>query len=221
LPDIEQMLEFDILPVTPFQQNCCLLWCTQTREAICTDPGGEVERIVAAIQERHLKLVKIVLTHGHLDHVGAAAELRRLTQAPIYGPHQEDQFWLDSLNQQAAMFQFPETEPLTPDRWLNEGLSIRFGEIQMEVRHCPGHTPGHIVLIEPEQKLAIVGDVLFKGSIGRTDFPKGDFDTLINSIQSKLFTLNGDVRIIPGHGPMSTIGHERETNPFVTDLSKG
>lgn len=212
------MLKFEIVPVTAFEQNCCLLWCSDSLEAICTDPGGDIERIRAVIQKHKLSLTRIVLTHGHLDHVGAAFELASSAAVPIYGPHPADRFWLDALSQQAAMFQFPAIQSFSPDHWLEEGMSINVGQYVFEVRHCPGHTPGHIVLVNTEQQLAIVGDVLFNGGIGRVDFPKGDHKCLMDSIQSKLMTLDNEIRIIPGHGPMTTIGHERATNPYIRHL---
>lgn len=207
-------MEFTILPVTPYQQNCSLVWDAAGRAALI-DPGGEAERLLAAIEERGLTLEKILLTHGHLDHVGAAAELRDVLGVPIVGPQQDEQFWLDLLPQQAELFSFPPAVAFTPDQWLEDGDTVEVGAIRFEVLHCPGHTPGHVVFYQPDARLAFVGDVLFKGSIGRTDFPRGDHVALIRAIREKLFPLGDDVRFVPGHGAMSSFGHERIENPFV------
>jgi glyoxylase-like metal-dependent hydrolase (beta-lactamase superfamily II) len=208
-------MKYAIIPVTPFQQNCSLIWCTQTMRGAVIDPGGEVERILARVQREGVTLEKILLTHGHIDHAGGTAALKKRAGVPIEGPQREDRFWIEALPQQSVMFGFPEVEAFEPDRWLEHGDTVSVGKLQLEVRHCPGHTPGHIVFFEPASKLAIVGDVLFQGSIGRTDFPRGDYDTLIRSIREQLFPLGDDVSFIPGHGPMSTFGDERRTNPFV------
>ena len=207
-------MEFTILPVTPYQQNCSLVWDEAGRAALI-DPGGEAERLLAEVAQRGLTLEKILLTHGHLDHVGAAVELRDALGIPIIGPQREEQFWLDLLPQQAELFGFPPAVVFTPDQWLEDGDQVAVGSIQMDVLHCPGHTPGHVVFFEPQARLAFVGDVLFKGSIGRTDFPRGDHAALISAIREKLFPLGDDVRFVPGHGAMSTFGRERRENPFV------
>lgn len=207
-------MEFTILPVTPYQQNCSLVWDTAGRAALI-DPGGEAERLLAEVAARGLTLEKILLTHGHLDHVGAAVELREALGIPIVGPQREEQFWLDILPQQAELFGFPPMLAFTPDRWLEDGDRVEVGSIRFDVLHCPGHTPGHVVFFQPETRLAFVGDVLFKGSIGRTDFPRGDHAALLAAIRNKLFPLGDDVRFVPGHGAMSTFGHERRENPFV------
>jgi len=209
------IMKYQIIPVTPYQQNCSLVICEKTGKAAVIDPGGDVDLILAALDHENATLEKIFLTHGHLDHVGATAELANLFSVPIEGPHHDDQFWLEALPTQAATFGFPSAEAFTPNCWLKEGDKVEFGDIKFNVLHCPGHTPGHIIFYQPEEKLAWVGDVLFKGSIGRTDFPKGDFNTLIHSIKDKLWSLGEDVAFIPGHGPMSTFGEEMRSNPFV------
>lgn len=209
------MLSYEIIPVTPFAQNATLVWCDETREAAIIDAGGEVARLMEAVKARGLTLSKILLTHGHIDHAGGAAELREQTGAPVIGPHRDDQFWLDGLGQQSRMFSFPDTKPVTPDQWLQDGDSVQLGHSTLQVLHCPGHTPGHVVFYDAENQVAQVGDVLFAGSIGRTDFPKSNHQDLIESIRNKLFPLGDDVRFIPGHGPMSTFGEEKRSNPFV------
>ncbi|WP_018076702.1 MBL fold metallo-hydrolase [Thiobacillus denitrificans] len=207
-------MEFTILPVTPYQQNCSLLWDAAGRAALI-DPGGEAQRLLAEVARRGLTLEKILLTHGHLDHVGAAVELRDALGIPIVGPQREEQFWLDALPQQAELFGFPPAQAFSPGQWLADGDRIEVGSVRLDVLHCPGHTPGHVVFYQPEARLAFVGDVLFKGSIGRTDFPRGDHAALLAAIRGKLFPLGDDVRFVPGHGAMSTFGHERRENPFV------
>lgn len=210
-------MKFQIIPVTPFMQNCTLFWCERTRQAAVIDPGGETHKITRALEKEGLTLAKILLTHAHIDHAGATADLAEQYQVPIEGPHQDDQFWIDMLPRQSAMFGFPQAKSFTPDRWLSQGDRVSFGDVELEVLHCPGHTPGHVVFYHPESKLAQVGDVLFAGSIGRTDFPRGNYDDLIRSIRERLWPLGDDVSFIPGHGPMSTFGQERRTNPFVHD----
>lgn len=215
------MLQYQIIPVTHYQQNCTLLWCDETREAAVVDPGGDIERILAVVEERKLNLLQILLTHGHMDHVGGTAALAAACQLPIIGPHREDMFWINLLPQQAQMMGFTPVEGFVPNRFLEDGDTVSVGNSSLRVFHCPGHTPGHIIFYAADAKLALVGDVLFKGSVGRTDFPRGNFTELMNSIRTKLFPLGDDVRFIPGHGPMSTFGHERRTNPFVSDKSYG
>jgi glyoxylase-like metal-dependent hydrolase (beta-lactamase superfamily II) len=208
-------MEFTIIPVTPFEQNCSLIWCERTRRAALIDPGGEAERLLAEVAARDLTLERLLLTHAHLDHVGATLEIAQRLNIPIEGPQREDAFWLDMLPDQATMFGFPPTQAFAPDRWLEDGDTVTVGEVAFEVLHCPGHTPGHVVFFQRASRTAFVGDVLFAGSIGRTDFPRGDHAALIGAIRTKLFPLGDDVRFVPGHGPMSTFGEERRNNPFV------
>jgi glyoxylase-like metal-dependent hydrolase (beta-lactamase superfamily II) len=203
------------VPVTPFQQNCSIVWCSETMKAAIIDPGGDLPRLLSVIDELGLTLEQIWLTHAHIDHAGATAELARRKGLPIIGPHPADQFWISGLPQQSLMFGFPPAESFTPTRWLRDGDTVRIGHCELQVRHCPGHTPGHVIFYEPTTRHAFVGDVLFAGSIGRTDFPQGDFDTLIASITQRLWPLGDDVTFIPGHGPESTFGRERQTNPYV------
>jgi glyoxylase-like metal-dependent hydrolase (beta-lactamase superfamily II) len=210
-------MKYFILPVTPFEQNCSLLWEPDTRRAAVVDPGGDVDAIMAEITARNLIVEKLLLTHGHIDHVGGTAELAARLGVPVEGPQREETFWLDQLPEQCRMFGFPDTPALQPDRWLDEGDTVTVGDMALEVLHTPGHTPGHICFIHAPSKLAIVGDVLFAGSIGRTDFPRGNHGALIRAIREKLLPLGDDFAFIPGHGPMSTFGAERRNNPFVAE----
>lgn len=210
------MLKYQIIPVTPFAQNATLVWCDVTKEAAIIDAGGEVERLLEEVNQRGLKLTKLLLTHGHIDHAGGVTDLKAQTGVPIIGPHKEDQFWLDGLGEQSRMFSFPEAKPVTPDQWLEDGDRVSLGESEFQVLHCPGHTPGHVVFFDDENKIAQVGDVIFAGSIGRTDFPKSDHAALIAAIKDKLLPLGDEVRFIPGHGPMSSFGEEKRSNPFVS-----
>jgi len=214
-------MKFGIIPVTAYQQNCSLVWDENTMEAAVIDPGGDIARIEAALNKTKTKLTKIWCTHGHLDHVGAVQDVADRFGVPIEGPHIEDKFWIDDLPRWCEMAGFPPARAFTPTRWLNEGDTVSVGAETFQVLHCPGHTPGHVVFYHQGGRLAIVGDVLFQGSIGRTDFPKGDHDTLIASIRNKLWPLGDDVQFVPGHGPMSTFGDERATNPFVADKRYG
>ena len=209
------MLTYLTVPVTPFAQNCSLVWDDQTKQAAVIDPGGELDRLLEEVKRLGLKLEQIWLTHAHIDHAGGTGELARRLNIPVVGPHPGDQFWIDGLPQQSAMFGFAPAEPFTPTRWLHDGDTVALGSHTLNVRHCPGHTPGHVVFHSPELKRAFVGDVLFAGSIGRTDFPQGDHDTLIASITQRLWPMGDDTVFIPGHGPESTFGRERRTNPYV------
>ncbi|MBN9430101.1 MAG: MBL fold metallo-hydrolase [Burkholderiales bacterium] len=206
-----------IVPVTAFMQNCSLLVCEQTGLAAAIDPGGDLDRIDAALAGAGARLAKVFLTHGHIDHCGQAAEFARRHGVPLEGPQREDRFWIEQLPGQARMFGFPPIAAFEPDRWLEDGDTVSFGNQTLSVLHCPGHTPGHVVFFHEPSRLAIVGDVLFQGSIGRTDFPRGDHATLIRSITEKLWPLGDDVAFVPGHGPMSTFGDERASNPYVGD----
>jgi glyoxylase-like metal-dependent hydrolase (beta-lactamase superfamily II) len=210
-------MQIQVVPVTPFQQNCSVLWCDRTRDAAVVDPGGDLDRVLDVVESEKLNLKKILLTHAHIDHAGATAELAKRFDLPIEGPHIGDKFWIDQLPQQSRMFGFDEVEAFEPTRWLQQGDTVHVGDVELEVRHCPGHTPGHVVFYYRPGKFAIVGDVLFQGSIGRTDFPRGDHAALIRSIRENLFPLGDDVQFLPGHGPLSTFGEERRSNPFVGD----
>lgn len=213
------MLQYKIIPVTQFEQNCTLFWCDETMKGAVIDPGGNAQKIIATIEALKITLSKVLLTHAHLDHAGATQVIADHFSVQIEGPHKEDQFWIDAIPQQKAMMGFSEGDFFTPNRWLDQGDRVEFGNIELEVYFCPGHTPGHVVFYHRESNLAQVGDVLFKGSIGRSDFPRGDQATLIKSIRENLFPLGNEVRFIPGHGPMSTFGEERRSNPYVGDFA--
>jgi len=210
-----------MIPVTPFQQNCSLLWCTETMRGAVTDPGGDLELIESAIAEQAVTVEKILITHGHLDHAGGTKDLAERLQVPVEGPHEADIFWIGRMEEQCRMFGFAGARTFEPDRWLKDGDTVRFGNVTMDVIHCPGHTPGHVVFVHRDAGFAVVGDVLFQGSIGRSDFPMGNHDELVASIRNKLFPLGDDIAFIPGHGPPSTFGQERQTNPFVSDTALG
>lgn len=211
-----------IVPVTPLQQNCTLLWSTRTMKAAFVDPGGDLEKLRAAAAQHGVTIEKILITHGHIDHCGAAGEFARELGVPIEGPHEADRFWIARLEDDGRRYGV-RGAPFEPDRWLNEGDQVTVGELVMDVYHCPGHTPGHIVFHHSESKFALVGDVLFQGSIGRTDFPMGNHQDLIDAIVTKLWPLGGETVFVPGHGPVSNFAHERRTNPHVGDavLARG
>ncbi len=209
------MLHYRTVPVTDFAQNCSILWCDETLSAAVIDPGGDLDRVAQEVQRLGVKLEQIWLTHAHIDHAGGVAELAAQRDIPIVGPHQGDQFWIDGLAQQGKMFGLPHAGSFTPTRWLQDGDTVSVGHCSLQVRHCPGHTPGHVVFYSPEIGRAFVGDVLFAGSIGRTDLPQGDHATLINSITQRLWPMGDDTVFIPGHGPESTFARERKTNPYV------
>ena len=206
-----------IVPVTPFEQNCSILVCERTKRAAIVDPGGDLDRIEAALAKFGATAEKIFLTHGHIDHCGQSAEFARRHGVPLEGPHREDKFWIDQLPEQGKRFGFAALAAFEPDRWLDDGDTVQFGDQTLQVIHTPGHTPGHVVFFHEGARLAIVGDVLFQGSIGRTDFPRGNHATLIDSITRKLWPLGEDVSFVPGHGPMSSFGDERRHNSFVAD----
>jgi len=209
------MLRYHTVPVTPFAQNCSIVWCDDPLDAAVIDPGGDLPLLQREIDRLGVNLQQIWLTHAHIDHAGGTGTLARTHQLPIVGPHPGDQHWIDGLPKQSQMFGFPPAESFKPTRWLHDGDTVQLGHCTLQVRHCPGHTPGHVVFFEPTTRRAFVGDVLFAGSIGRTDFPGGDYQTLINSITQRLWPMGDDVVFIPGHGPESTFGDERATNPFV------
>ena len=209
-------LRVAIIPVTPLQQNCSLLWCTKTMRGAFVDPGGDLDRLKAAAAQAGVTIEKIIVTHGHIDHCGSAGILAAELGVPIEGPHEEDRFWIARLEDDGMRYGVP-GKPFEPDRWLVDGDTVSVGDLVFDVRHCPGHTPGHVVLHHAPSKLAIVGDVLFQGSIGRTDFPRGNRQQLLDSITQRLWPMGSETSFICGHGPMSTFGHERATNPFVGD----
>ncbi|MEM7465865.1 MAG: MBL fold metallo-hydrolase [Pseudomonadota bacterium] len=210
-------MKVSVHPVTPFQQNCSLIWCEKTKRGAFVDPGGDVPVLLASAADHGVEIDKILVTHAHIDHAGAVASIAEELEVPIEGPHEADQFWIDALPSQGEMFNFPPTRPFAPNRWLQQNDEVTIGEEKLLVRHCPGHTPGHVIFFSEDARIAFVGDVLFRGSIGRTDFPRGDHATLINSIKEQLWPLGNDVVFVPGHGPTSTFGEERQHNPFVAD----
>lgn len=210
-------LQRRVVPVTPFQQNCSVVWCSETLAGVVIDPGGDTDRILAVIHQHAVKVEKVLLTHAHLDHASGARALADSLCVVIEGPHEDDEFWLQAMPEQSRMFGFPPVEVLHPDRWLAHGDVVVFGAHSLAVLHCPGHTPGHVVFFHAPTKTAFVGDVLFNGSVGRTDFPRGDARQLIDSIRTRLWPLGEDVTFVPGHGPESTFGAERRHNPFVAD----
>ena len=209
-----------IIPVTAFEQNCSLIWCTKTMRGALVDPGGDLDRLGQALEKTGVTLEKILVTHGHMDHCGMAGVLAEKMGVPIEGPQEGDRFWLDQLDESGDRFGM-EGHSFVPDRWLHQGDQVSLGELTLDVVHCPGHTPGHVVFVHEPSRLAVVGDVLFAGSIGRTDFPRGNHQQLLDSITGRLWPLGDDITFIPGHGPTSTFGHERRTNPFVADAKVG
>ncbi len=210
-------MKFKIIPVTEFAQNSTLMWDEKTMLGAFVDPGGDLDRLLAEAEAEGVTIEKILLTHGHIDHAGGAAELARRLSLKIEGPQREEAFWIDQLPAQGQRFGFPPAEAFTPDRWLEQGDTVTVGGETLRVAHTPGHTPGHVVFFHAPSRVAIVGDVLFQGSIGRTDFPRGDHATLLRSIRERLWPMGDDVTFIPGHGPVSTFGRERRSNPFVAD----
>lgn len=209
-----------LVPVTPLQQNCTLLWCTATNKAAFVDPGGDLPKLKAAAAQQGVTIEKILITHGHIDHCGEAGALAKELGVPIEGPHEADRFWISRLDEDGRSYGV-NGKPFEPDRWLVNGDSVTVGDLVLDVYHCPGHTPGHVVFHHAPSKLAIVGDVLFQGSIGRTDFPMGNHQDLLDAITGRLWPLGGDTAFVPGHGAMSTFAHERRSNPFVADRITG
>ena len=218
---LEPPLRCLIVPVTPFAQNASIVWSPATGKGAFVDPGGDTERLVAAARQHRVEIEKILVTHGHLDHAGAVADLAAELGVPVEGPHRDEAFWIDQLASQGARYGMAWCKPFTPDRWLGDGDTVSLGGETLGVVHCPGHTPGHVVFFHPGAKLALVGDVLFRGSIGRTDFPRGNHADLIHSITGTLWPLGDDVTFVPGHGSPSTFGEERQSNPFVADRVLG
>lgn len=204
-----------VIPVTPYQQNCSLVICEATKKAAIVDPGGEVERILSAVKNHNVTVDKIILTHGHLDHVGGTEALAGALNIPVIGPEKEDAFWLNELEQQSKMFGFPKATSFLPTQWLEEGDHVEVGNIKLSVLHIPGHTPGHITLFDAVSKQIIVGDILFNGAVGRSDFPRGNHQQLISGIKQKLLTLPEETVVFPGHGPTTTIGREKISNPYL------
>ena len=209
-------LQAAIIPVTPLQQNCCLIWCTETMKGAFTDPGGDLPLLKAAAAQQGVTIEKLLVTHGHLDHCGQTGILAQELGVPVEGPHEEDRFWISQLGDDGRKYGM-DAQTFEPDRWLKDGDTVTVGKLTLDVIRCPGHTPGHVVFYHAPSHFAIVGDVLFQGSIGRTDFPRGNHQQLIDSITQKLWPLGNETAFVPGHGPMSTFGHERKTNGYVSD----
>ena len=219
-PPILPPLRAAIIPVTPYEQNCSLIWCTKTMRGAFVDPGGDLDRLRQALEKTGVTLEKLLITHGHMDHCGMAGVFAKEMGVPIEGPNEADRYWIEGLDDPVKRYGLP-GESFEPDRWLVDGDTVRVGELTLDVVHCPGHTPGHVVFVHAPSRLAMVGDVLFAGSIGRTDFPGGNHQQLLDSITGKLWPLGDDITFIPGHGPTSTFGHERRTNPFLADRQFG
>lgn len=213
---VEPPMRVGIVPVTPLQQNCSLIWCTKTMKGALVDPGGDLDRLKAAVEKCGVTIEKLLVTHGHLDHCGQTGILAKELGVPIEGPHEEDRFWIAQLDDDGKRWGM-DAKTFEPDRWLHDGDKVTVGELELDVIHCPGHTPGHVVFFHGPSRFAIVGDVLFAGSIGRTDFPRGNHQQLVDSITQKLWPLGEDVTFVPGHGPTSTFGAERKVNAYVSD----
>ncbi len=211
-------MQISIIPVTAFQQNCSIIHCEKTGKGAVVDPGGDLDLLLAEIEKEGIAIEQILLTHAHIDHAGATSDLAKHLAVPVVGPEREDEFLIQALAMQGQMFGIPHAAPFVPDRWLSQGDTVTVGAENFEVRHCPGHTPGHVIFYNVEYKIAIVGDVLFDGSIGRTDLPRGDHQTLLRSIQTQILSLPDDVTFLPGHGPTSTIGKQRRMNPYLQGL---
>jgi hydroxyacylglutathione hydrolase len=211
-------VQVGIIPVTAFQQNCSVLHCQETNKGAVVDPGGDLDQVLAFIRDEGVEIEKILLTHAHIDHAGATKALRDALKVPVVGPEREDEFLIEGIAMQGEMFGLGHAEPFVPDQWLVQGDLVSVGNERFEVRHCPGHTPGHVIFYNAARKFALVGDVLFDGSIGRSDLPRGDHATLLRSIKAQLLTLPDDTTFLPGHGPTSTIGAQRRTNPFLRGL---
>jgi glyoxylase-like metal-dependent hydrolase (beta-lactamase superfamily II) len=212
-------IKLGIVPVTPYEQNCSILVCQETGDAAVIDPGGDIEKILEGVQQMGAKVRKILLTHGHLDHCAAAKDLADQLGVPIEGPQEDERFWIDQLPEQSKRFGFPMAQAFEPNKWLKDDDVVTVGNVELLVKHCPGHTPGHVIFYSKDDRLAIVGDVLFAGSIGRTDFPRGNHADLIRAIREKLFPLGDDITFVPGHGPASTFGEERKNNPYVGEMA--
>jgi len=211
-------LDLRLIPVTPFAQNCSLLWDKETMKGVFVDPGGEAEKLLSAAEELGVKIIEIWLTHGHLDHAGGAEDIRKKLDIPVIGPHKDDQFWMDEIELHWANYGHAGMgKNVVPDRYLEDDDVLKLGDAEFKVVHTPGHTPGHVVIHNQNMQIAFVGDVIFRGSIGRTDFPKSNHQDLLDSITKKLWPLGNDMRFVPGHGPMSTFGQERQDNAFVAD----
>ncbi len=214
-------MRYQIIPVTPFKQNCTVFWNEETKKGGIVDPGGDLALLNKFIDEQGIEIEKILVTHGHLDHAGSVKAMADERNIPIIGPHKDDKFWIDGMPEAAAQYGFPEALAFEPDQRLEHGDKVTVADVDFDVVHCPGHTPGHVVFVQSDDKVAMVGDVLFQGSIGRTDFPKGNYQQLIDSITQRLWPLGLDITFIPGHGPTSTFEAEKKTNPFVSDAALG
>jgi len=214
-------LKCEIIPVTPFEQNCSLVWDTETMRGSLIDAGGDIEHLLARAAHHGVTIEKLLVTHGHLDHASGVADLAEQLQVPIEGPHEDDRFWIDGLPEAAARYGFPPARRFEPTRWLQHGEQVTVGGLRFDVLHCPGHTPGHVVFHHAPSRLSFVGDVIFAGSIGRSDFPRGNHEDLVRSIRERLFPLGDEVHFVPGHGPVSSFGEERRSNPFVADRRFG